>query len=138
MNTMKIANGLRFNGNCEEALALYEKAFGVKADFITRYKDAPPAENNQHPEGTENLILYTKIMLGNDEIGLWDVLPDNKHHFGNGMSIHVGFDIADEVRAAFDVLKEDGKISKEPEKVFFTECYSELTDKYGVSWILSC
>jgi len=130
---MKLAIELAFNGNCGEALALYEKAFGVRAEHVLKYKDAP----TQNPAGTEDFIMHANLKLGNDAIGMHDKTPDIKCSFGNGIAAHIGLDSADAVKAAFDVLKKGGEVGQEPGEVFFSQCYCELKDKFGVSWILS-
>lgn len=112
LRNVKVRVELSFNGNCAEAIALYEKAFGIKVEYITRYKDAPKNEF-QYPEGTEDYVLHTWLKLGNDpigEIGVADRLPGRECSHGDGVSVSVGLDSADAVRSAFDVLKEGGKV----------------------------
>jgi len=121
----KIRVELAFNGNCAEAIALYEKAFGVKADYT--------------PDGADNFVMHTWLKIGNDaigEIGMHDREPGNECSYGDGVSVSVGLGSADAVKAAFDVLKEGGKVGTAPETVFFSECYCEVSDKYGVNWIM--
>ena len=138
-HNVKVRVELAFNGNCSEAIAMYEKAFGVKAEYILRYKDAPPEDGSLHPEGTENFVMHTWLKIGNDaigEIGMHDRTPDRKCSYGDGVSVSVGLGSADAVRAAYDVLKEGGVVSVAPETVFFSECYCEVRDKFGVNWIM--
>ena len=135
----KVRVELAYNGDCTEAIALYEQAFGIKAEGILRYKDAPPEDGTQHPEGTENFVMHTWLKIGKDavgEIGMHDRLPDKKSTYGDGVSVSIGLSSADEVRAAFDVLKEGGKVGVAPDTVFFSETYCEVKDKFGINWIL--
>jgi PhnB protein len=134
---MNVMPYLAFNGNCAEALALYEKAFGIKAGDVVKYSDAPPAEGYQPPAGTENFVMHTELKLGAGTIYLCDTTPDEKCSFSNGMSVHVSLDGEDAVKAAFDILKEGGEVGMEPEKTFWSKCFGTLTDKFGVSWMLS-
>ena len=134
---MKISPYLAFNGNCAEALALYEKAFGIKADTVMRYKDSPPEEGYQPPAGTEDFVMHTQFKLGGSTIFMCDTMPENKCSFGNGMSVHVELDSENAVKAAFDILKEGGKVDTEPAKTFWSQCFGLLADKYGVNWMLS-
>ena len=136
-HNVKLRVELAFNGNCAEAIALYEKAFGIKAEHILRYKDVPAEE--AYPEGTQDYVMHTWLKLGNDEIGtigMHDRMPDNKCNYGDGVAVHVSLESANAIQSAFDVLKDGGKISTAPDAVFFSECYCEVTDKFGVSWIL--
>lgn len=130
---------LAFNGNCIEAIALYEKAFGIKAGGIMRYKDAPSDDGTEYPKGTDEYVMHTWLKIGNDavgEIGMHDRMPDNLCSYGDAVSISLGLSTADAVRTAFNVLKEDGEVGIAPDTVFFSECYCEVQDKFGISWIL--
>lgn len=138
-HNVKVRVYLYFNGACAEAIALYEKAFGIQAEFILRYKDVPPEEGTSRPEGTENYVMNTWLKLGNDEIGtigMCDRISDAACSYGSGVALHVSLGSSDAVRAAFDVLKEDGTVHVAPGTVFFSECYGEVKDKFGVNWIL--
>ncbi|MCL1786375.1 MAG: hypothetical protein FWG38_00195, partial [Defluviitaleaceae bacterium] len=118
---------------------LYERAFGIKAEFILRYKDAQPEDGSRHPEGTEDFVMHTWLKIGNDavgEIGMHDRLPDNQCSAGDGVSVSVGLGSADAVRTAFGVLKEGGVVGIAPEPAFFSECYCEVKDRFGVNWIM--
>jgi len=133
---MKVNPYLTFNGNCAAAIALYEAAFGVKADAL-RYKDAPAGEGYDPPPGTENLIMHAQFSLGGDEIYLCDTTPEMPSTFGNGMAIHAALDSEEQVQTAFDVLKEGGKVGMEPAEVFWSKLFGSLEDKFGISWMFS-
>jgi len=134
---MKISPYLHFNGNCEQAIALYEKALGVKAEAL-RYSDAPPSEGYDPPPGTENLIMHACLERDGDRImSLCDMPPDEGASFGNAMAVFVEMEGADAVKAAFNVLKEGGKVEMEPQKTFWSECFASLEDKFGVGWMLT-
>ena len=136
---VKVRVELAYNGNCNEAIALYEKAFRIKAVEILKFKDSPPEDGTQYPKRTENFVMHTWLKIGNDaigEIGMHDRMPDNKCSYGDGVSVSVGLSSADAVRTAFDVLKEGGVIGVAPEPAFFSECYCEVRDKFGINWIM--
>lgn len=133
---MKVNPYLQFNGNCEEALHFYEKAFNTKAQ-LCRYKDAPPSEGYNPPAGTEDFIMHADLMLSNQQIMFCDVTPDMPTSFGNGMAISVAFDSIDAASAAFDILKEDGKVGMELQKTFWSKLFGSLEDKFGVGWMIT-
>jgi len=133
---MKISPYLHFNGNCAEALALYEKAFGVKAELM-RYSDAPPSEGYAPPPGTGHFIMHAQIEVDGAELMLCDLTPDMAASFGNGISIHVSLSSEAGVKAAFDALKEGGQVDMELQETFWSKCFGLLVDKFGVSWMLS-
>jgi|GEM_PF-2458743 len=136
---VKVRVELAFNGNCSEAIAMYEKAFGVKADGILKYKDVSSEDGSHYPKETENFVMHTWLKIGNDnvgEIGMHDRMPDKNCSYGDGVSVSVELASADAVRTAFDILKEGGVIGVAPESVFFSECYCEVRDRFGVNWIM--
>lgn len=136
---VKVRVELAFNGNCSEAISMYEKAFEVKADGVLKYKDVSSEDGSQYPKEIENFIMHTWLKIGNDnigEIGMHDRMPDKKCSYSDGVSVSVELASADAVRTAFDHLKEGGVIGVAPESVFFSECYCEVKDKFGVNWII--
>jgi PhnB protein len=134
---MRITPYLNFNGNCAEAIELYEKAFGVKANVL-RYSDAPPSEGYEAIPGTENFVMHACLTNRADyTVFLADVPPGIPSSFGNGMSVSVELHHADSVKAAFNTLKEGGKVTMALQKTFWSELFGSLEDKFGVGWMIS-
>ena len=134
---MKIIPYLHFNGNCAQAIALYEKAFGVQAQVL-RYKDTPPSEDYQPPAGTEDFVMHACLTNRNDyTIYLCDMPPETSSSFGNGMSISVELDSKEKVQSAFEVLKEHGAVGMDPQQTFWSPYFASLTDQFGVAWMIS-
>jgi PhnB protein len=125
-----------FGGNCAEAIAFYEKAFGVKAE-IMRYKDAPPSAGYNVSAGTEDFVLHGQISLGSATIMFCDTPPEYPVTTGDNIAVHVGFDDANSATAAFNALKDGGEVSTELEEVFWSKLFGSLTDKFGINWQIS-
>jgi len=132
---MKVSPYLIFNGNCVEAIKLYEKAFNTKSNYC-QYKDTPPSENYPISPGTEELVMHAVLPIGNSAIYLCDTTPDHKVTFGNGSFACIELDSAENVKAAFDVLKVGGKVFCEAQETFWSECYAELEDRFGLKWTI--
>lgn len=134
---MKITPYLNFNGNCAEAIKVYEAAFGVKAQ-VMRYADAPPSEGYQLMAGTENLVMHACLTNRKDyTVFMADVPPDMTSNFCNGMSIYIELDSIDSVKLAFNALKESGVVTMELQQTFWSKCFGSLQDKFGVNWMIS-
>jgi len=133
---MRICPYLSFNGNCAEAVAFYEKAFNVKAE-ISRYKDAPPENDYQAPEGTENLVMHAQFEVDGQMIMLCDMPPESPVKIGENFAIMAEFDSTDKAKSAFEALKDSGEVSMEIQETFWSKCFGSLTDKFGVSWNIS-
>ena len=130
---MKASSYLIFNGNCVEAIKLYEKAFGTKANYC-QYKDAPPNVDYSIQSGTEDLVMHCVLPIGNSTIYLADTTPDQPAAFSNGSFACVELDSAEDVKAAFEVLKDGGKVFFEAQETFWNNCYAELEDRFGLKW----
>jgi PhnB protein len=56
---MKITPNYHFNGNCEEALKLYEKAFNGKLLMLMHYCDANPKDMHIDNLSDKENPMYT-------------------------------------------------------------------------------
>ena len=133
---MRICPYVSFNGNCAEAVAFYEKALNVKAE-IMRYKDAPPENDYQVPEGTENLVMHAQFEIDGAMIMFCDMPPETPVNVGENIVIMAEFDSVDKAKAAFEALKEGGEVSMEIQETFWSKCFGSLTDKFGIGWNIS-
>ncbi|MDR2204063.1 MAG: VOC family protein [Nitrososphaerota archaeon] len=130
---MKASPYLVFNGNCIEAIKLYEKAFNTKATYC-QYKDTPTNTNYPIQPGTEEFIMHAILPIGNCTIYLCDTTPDCKTIFGNGAFACIELDNEKAVKTAFEILKEGGKVFCEAQETFWNKCYAECEDKFGLKW----
>lgn len=126
-----------FNGNCKDAISLYERAFATNVKKVIRYKDAPAEEGYEEIADSGDLILHAEIFVGDDVIYLCDSSPLNKCTFGNGMAIHINFDDINTVHDVFAVLKQGGEVGMEPTETFWSKSFAILVDEFGVNWMLS-
>ena len=133
---MRICPYVAFNGNCEEAVLFYEKAFNVKAE-IMRYKDAPQEGGYQAPESEKNFIMHAQFEINGAAIMFCDMPGESPAKIGSNIGVMVEFDSEDQARAAFDVLKEGGKIDMEMQETFWSKCFGSLNDKFGIEWHIS-
>lgn len=130
---MKSSPYLVFNGNCMEAIKVYEKAFKTEA-CLCQYKDAPPNEAYPLRPGTEELVMHCILRIGGEALYMADTTPDMPASFGNGSFPCIELDNAEEVKAAYEVLKEGGKVFCEAQETFWNKCYAELEDRFGLKW----
>ena len=133
---MKASPYLIFNGNCTEAIELYEKAYGTKIVGFCRYKDAPPSPDFPIQPGTEELVMHSILPIGNETIYLCDTTPEHPVAFGSGAFACVELNDAEGVKAAFDVLKDGGKVFCEAQQTFWNIYYAEVEDKFGLKWTI--
>lgn len=119
----------------KEQIAFYEKAFNGKNAGIMKYKDSPQALPFETTKEQGEGILHTMITFwDNEKIMLSDSLQPVT--IGNNIALSPVASNEEEVKQAYDVLKEGGEIQLELGETFFAKSYAKVIDKYGVAWEL--
>ena len=122
---------LMFSGDCEEALKTYEKAFGGKVAELCRYGDM---EGYAQDEKQKNLVMHSNFYLGESSIMCADY--PYKTTPGDNAFVMPPFKTVEDVKKAWDILKEGATVTEELAPCFFAEIYGTLCDKYGINWML--
>jgi PhnB protein len=119
---------LHFNGDCTDAIRLYETAFNTKAEFIIKNSEySPTVENADQIAHAVMNIHGIKIFL-NDRFG-------NKNR-NTDVAVHliVTFDSTAELLSCYEVMKTDS-ITIDPFTEFpFTALSIQFIDRFGVQW----
>jgi PhnB protein len=128
---------LTFDRQCEQAIELYQEAFGAKVAMLMRYSDATPQDrpSNCDDEKDLNLIFHAQMTIGSQRILLCDNLFND---LPRGHSVYpvVMFKTDDEVKSAYKVLAGGATIISPPNSTTFSSCCASLIDKFGVHWDL--
>ena len=115
---------LHFDGNCMEAIHLYEKAFNTKVD----------TESIDYMSDGKK-IAHAIMKIHGIKVFINDAQEFLKDTLGVNCSAHliITFKSIDELLDCYEILKSDDKISP-----FFETQYSKMTgnfkDKFGVLW----
>jgi len=122
---------LRFNGDAREALEFYHSIFGgeLKTNTFGEFgmQDTPQADQLMHGQ-LETELGYT-IMASDTPPGMG---------FNPGDTITISLSGDEEVlRTYFDALAEGGKVGTPLEKQMWGAEYGDLTDKFGVNWMVN-
>lgn len=131
---------LTFNGNCEEAFKFYQSVFGGEFPYIGRFKDMPAGEGPKLNPGEENRIMHVSlpisketILMGCDTGGEWA----SGYSQGNNFSISITANSKGEAEKLFKGLSAGGNVTMPLSKTFWSESFGMLTDKFGISWMIS-
>jgi len=127
---------LMFNNNCEEALAVYEQAFGAKVLHKQTYGDMPPNPNFPVAEEEKGLVLNAQFEIGGTVLMASDV-GQLAAHKGSNMYVTVTTEDKELVTQAWELLKEGGAIINDLQPTFFAELHGSLCDKFGISWMFT-
>jgi len=128
---------LYFNGNCREAVEYYAQVFETEKPQIMAYGDNPPNPEYSLPEEAKNLVMHSRLNINGSNVMFSDVFPGSPFTVGNNISLaYVSKDI-DQVKQLFNKLKDGGSVKMELQETFWSKCYGNLTDKFGIEWQLS-
>lgn len=131
MNTT-LSPYLNFNGNTAEAMKFYHSVLGGDLDIQT-FGDAGMAKDESDKDRTIHATLTS------DAINLYasDGHPEMEIKFGD--SVHLCLQGGDEelLTKWFNGLSEAGKVDMELAKQFWGDTYGQLTDKFGIHWMVN-
>ena len=128
---------LNFNGNCREAVAFYEGVFNTDKAEIMTFGETPQNPDYPLPEEAKDLVMHTRLIVFGSRIMCSDTFPGMPFSTGNNVTLAVVSDDEEQMRQAFDKLKEGGNVRMELQETFWSKCYGSLTDKFGVEWQFS-
>ena len=125
---------IHFNGQCQEAIELYQKAFDARIGCILHYTDSIKSDwDYEIPPEQEAYVYHSEIYIGDNRIMMGDnSVPDPNKSTSNFLT--VTFDTAEEVRRAYEALKEGGRIITPIEITTYSSCMASLVDRFGVRW----
>ena len=120
---------LHFCDNCEEAIALYEKAFNSKAESIVYNRDYAP---NEYPD--DNKIAHAVMTIHGQKVFLNDRFGNKDKSLNCAVHLIVMFKSVEELLACYEFFKEESTIIDPFEKLPYSELAGNFIDKFGVQW----
>jgi len=132
---MQIVPNLHFDGDCEKAIELYERAFKTKRTILLKNKDANPRDVDEPIDDKElERVYHAEMLIDNQKIMLND--NTNALQRGTNVSLMVSLDDVEDVMEAYEILKEDAKIIVPLKTTTYSSGFVSLIDRYGVRWEL--
>lgn len=128
---------LYFNGACEEALAFYREALGAEVLMQMRFDQAPqPLPPGSLPPGFETKIMHASVRIGSTVLMASDGCSNAGLSF-TGFALSLSLESEAAAARAFAALAAGGSIQMPLEKTFWSPCFGILTDRFGVSWMIT-
>ena len=134
---MEIAPYIIFNGNCEEALNFYTKAFNGKIQHIMKFSDAPPDVQKQMGGG--NGVMHATFLAD----GLMFMASDSgstapgSGKDGGMVHLSINFNDTGSMENVFMKLSEGGRVTMELQDTFWGARFGMLTDRFGINWMFN-
>ena len=120
---------LHFCDNCEEAIAIYEKAFNTKAESIVYNRDYAP---NEYPD--DNRIAHAVMNIHGQKVFLNDRFGNKDKSLNCAVHLIVMFKSVEELLACYEFFKEGSTIIDPFTKLPYSELAGNFVDKFGVQW----
>lgn len=132
---------ITYQGNCRAAFDFYKSVFGGEFASINTFDEMPQQEGLPSvPDEMKDWIMHVSlpisketILMGSDTGGEW--APN--FTVGNNFSISVNADTKEEADRIFKALSAGGKVTMPMENTFWGSYFGMLTDKFGISWMVS-
>jgi PhnB protein len=109
-----------FNGDCKEAIALYEKAFNAKASEI----DMSDNEKIAHAR----MEIHGQLVFLNDRFGNKDKSLDCAVH------MILTFKTSEDLQACYEALKDGSTIIDPFHETPYSALVGNFMDRFGVLW----
>ncbi|MGE8154329.1 VOC family protein [Pseudomonas vancouverensis] len=133
---MKINPYLIFNGDCKAAFTFYAQSLPGTLEVMMTFGESPAAEHV--PKDLHNLIIHTRLNIGDQAIMGSDTTPDRPTDGMSGCSISLNVDSIAEAERVFNALAEGGSVQMPLDATFWAARFGMLVDRFGVAWMVNC
>ncbi|MDD3243608.1 MAG: VOC family protein [Eubacteriales bacterium] len=131
---MTVTPNFNFDGRCQEAIALYQKAFGAQVLCLLRYADAAPKDLTEKLAAVpKDWVYHAQLQIGDQRMMLADN-PEIPFQPGLALSLVVTFGTQAEAQAAYDALEEGGTVLYPPHGSTYCSWEAVLVDRFGFRW----
>lgn len=127
---------LIFAGRCEEALEFYRNKLGAEIEMMMRFDESPePLPAGAVAPGNETKIMHASLRIGGARVMASDGNPEGTSFQGFSLSLSVPSE--NEANKTFVTLADGGSIDMPLTKTFWSPLFGMVTDRFGVSWMIS-
>jgi len=123
---------LTFNGKAAEAMKFYHSVLGGELALQT-FAEAKMARNPA--EG--GLIVHAVLKNEGLTFMASDAMPDRQAKFGDNVHMSISGQDSPKLTKIFDLLAKGGRVDMPLAKQFWGDTYGQLTDKFGVHWMIN-
>ncbi len=125
---------LRFNGNCREAMTFYKECLGGELAMQT-VGESPVA--SQMPPAAQKSIMHAALTKGRLVLLASDMVGSEGVVKGNAIALTLNCGSEEEIKTYFAKLSSGGQVTYPLKTEFWGATFGQLTDKFGVDWMLN-
>lgn len=130
---MLITPVLHFAGQCEEAIALYQQAFGARIAYLAHYSDAKPEDSPDIPVDQKNFVYHAEVYIGAQRLMMADE-PEQAQAASTASFLCVTLDTPEQVKAAYEALLPGGTVIYPLHSTTYSTATASLVDRFGKRW----
>lgn len=126
---------LPFNGNCEEAVNTYIRAFGGEVHYVACRSESTCGVPSEHGKQ----VLHMEFTLGNARMAAGDHVEDPETAADIILVLRV--DSEEEALRAVNLLGKGGSVLSplhKRQEANADDCDAVLMDRFGITWIIAC
>jgi len=123
---------LNFNGQAAAAMKFYHSVLGGELTMQT-FGESKMA---QKPEEND-LIIHAALKNEGLTFMASDTMPSRLAKFGDNIHMSISGQNGEWLTKVFNGLSEGGKVDMPLAKQFWGDTYGQLTDKFGVHWMVN-
>jgi PhnB protein len=124
---------LSFSGNTREVMNFYKDCLGGELTMMT-IGESPVA--SQMPPEAKDQIMHASLTNKGIVLMASDMSPNNITK-GNNISLMLNCSSEEEINGFYSKLSAGGQASHPPKKEFWGAVFGNLTDKFGIQWMLN-
>ncbi len=129
----QISPYLHFEGNCRQAMTFYKECLGGELTLMTM-GESPMAA--QVPPADKDKVMHSQLTSGSIQILASDMSGPEGLKKGSQVSLTLECTSNKEADTLYSKLSAGGKVVH-PMKDEFFGYYGDLTDKFGITWMIN-
>jgi PhnB protein len=123
---------LTFNGKAGEAMRFYQSVLGGELVMQTFGE----SKMSDKPE-EKDLIIHATLKNEGLTFMASDSMPSRQAKFGDNVHMSISGHDVERMTKVFNGLSVGGKVDMPLAKQFWGDTYGQLTDKFGVHWMVN-
>ncbi|WP_244827502.1 VOC family protein [Caballeronia sp. TF1N1] len=132
---MQLDTYVFFNGDCADALALYQTALGAEIHALIRFRDTP--DSASVPPEWQDKVMHALFSVGPNAIMVSDGQFGQPSKAYQGFTLSIAADDAASGERMFNQLVVGGEVLTPWQATFFTAGFGMLKDRFGVPWLIN-
>lgn len=131
---------LNFQGQTEEAFALYAETFGTEVSMLTRYSEMPPTEHGEVSAEERELVMHAELpIISGHVLMATDMLQSmgQETRIGNNTTICLDVDSREEADRIYGALAEGGSEGSPMADMPWGAYWGVILDRFGIRWMVN-